>query len=72
MYVIARTTKLKKMGEIYKEEVVETQYKMVTKVETTSKLVLITYKESKGRSGELVETTDAIGTREIVGISIYD
>ena len=72
MYVIAKTTKLKKTGQIYKEDIVDKHYKKAAKVEITPKMVLVTYREAKGCSGEIIETTEAISIKDAVGISIYE
>lgn len=70
MIVYAKIKKLKKVGEIYREEVKETRYYLVEKVLDTTNEVRIEYIKSVDDRVEAKKTTDVISKKDLVNITV--
>ena len=72
MYIKTESKELKRLGEIYKEEVKETHYKKAKGVIITPKMVFVKYKTANRDGATEKETAVVISQKDLVRIEIYE
>ena len=72
MYIVTKVKNIKKTGNVYREEIKETHYRMSDKIIINPEMVLIKYKESNRDCCTLNNVAKIISIKDLIEIEILE